>query len=106
MNAHPIDRHDALWPRAVRQVRGRRLAPRLATLEGRTVAQLWDFLFRGDEAFAVLEEALRARFPGVRFVGWREIGNTHGSDEREMIAALPARLKAMGVDAAISAMAA
>jgi hypothetical protein len=39
-------------------------------------------------------------------VGWREIGNTHGSDEREMIAALPARLKAMGVDAAISAMAA
>ena len=40
------------------------LAPRVDTLEGKTVAQLWDDLFRGDEVFALLEEGLKARFPG------------------------------------------
>lgn len=97
--------YEVLWPRAQRQQQGRRLAPRLATLEGKVVAQLWDFIFRGDEIFAVLEEQLRQRFPGIRFVSWRELGNIHGRDEREVVAALPGRLKAMGVDAVITGMA-
>jgi len=82
----------------------RSLAPRLKTLEGKTVAQLWDFLFRGDQVFALIEEGLKARFPGVRFVSWREFGNTHGADEREVVARLPQRFKELGVDAAISGM--
>ena len=75
-------------------------------LNGKTVAQLWDFLFRGDEVFTLLEEGLRARYPGVRFVGWKEFGNTHGSNEREVVKALPARLRELGADAVISGMAA
>jgi hypothetical protein len=94
-----------LWPRSPRRVALRPLARRLDTLEGKTVAQLWDFLFRGDEVHALLEEGLKARFPGVRFVSWREFGNTHGNNEREIVAALPERFKALGVDAAISGMA-
>jgi hypothetical protein len=95
----------AFWPRSPRQSKTRPLAPRLDSLEGKTIAQLWDFLFRGDEVFALIEQGLKAKFPGVRFVSWREFGNTHGSDEREVVAALPARLKALGVDAVISGMA-
>ena len=96
--------YEALWPRSPRRVGRKSLAPRLATLEGKTIAQLWDFVFRGDEVFDFLEQGLAARFPGVRFVSWREFGNTHGSDEREVLAALPGRLRAMGVDAVISGM--
>jgi hypothetical protein len=40
----------------------------------------------------------------VRFVSWREFGNTHGSEEREVVAALPKRLRELGVDAVISGM--
>ncbi|HYF21305.1 MAG TPA: hypothetical protein VEA40_25810 [Ramlibacter sp.] len=97
--------YEALWPRAERRQPGKALAPRLASLEGKTVAQLWDFIFRGDEVFAALEGALAERYPGIRFVGWRELGNIHGADERKMVAALPERLKALGVDAAIVGMA-
>jgi len=97
--------HAVYWPRAERRQPGKSLAPRLSTLEGKTVAQLWDFIFRGDEIFAALEEGLRERFPGIRFVSWREIGNTHGHDERQIVAGLPAKLKALGVDAVISGMA-
>ena len=99
------EQYEVFWPRSPRQVKRQPFAKRLRSLEGRTVAQLWDFLFRGDEVFELLEQALRAKYPGVRFVSWREFGNTHGSDEREVIAALPAKLKAHGVEAVISGMA-
>jgi len=96
--------YEALWPRSPRQSKVKPLAPRLSTLEGKTVAQLWDYVFRGDEVFQFLEEGLKARFPGVRFVSWREFGSTHGSDEREVVAALPRRLRELGADAVISGM--
>lgn len=98
--------YEVLWPRSPRQVKGRTFAPRPGSLAGKTVAQLWDYLFRGDEVFALLEEGLRQRFPGIRFVSWREFGNTHGDNEREVLAALPARLRELGVDAVICGMAA
>jgi|SRR5690349_3996029 hypothetical protein len=105
-----MDEHDGhyavYWPRAARQVKRRPLAARPPSLEGRTVAQLWDFLFRGDEVFALLEEGLEARFPGVRFVSWREFGNIHGSDERAVVKALPERLRELGADAVITGIAA
>jgi hypothetical protein len=97
--------YEVFWPRAPRQMRAQALAPRLATLEGRTVAQLWDYLFRGDQVFELLEEGLKARFPGVRFVSWREFGSTHGGEERAALAALPQRFRELGVDAVISGMA-
>ena len=80
-------------------------SPRLDTLEGKTVAQLWDYLFKGDEVFALLEEELKRRYPGIKFVSWREFGSTHGDDEKESLAALPERFKELGVDAVISGMA-
>jgi hypothetical protein len=106
MHTNEDGRYAVYWPRASRQVKRKSLAPRLSTLDGKTVAQLWDFLFRGDEVFALLEEGLRQRFPNVRFVSWREFGNTHGTNEREVVQALPARLRERGVDAVISGMAA
>ncbi len=96
--------YEALWPRGPKRMGTKPLAPRLETLNGKTIAQLWDFMFRGDEVFALLEEALRARFPDVRFVSWRVLGNTHAANEREVLAALPGRFKELGVDAAISGM--
>lgn len=96
--------YEVYWPRTPRQSQQKPLARRLETLAGKKIALLWDFLFRGDEVFAVLEEELKARFPGVSFVDWREFGNTHGDNERTVVAALPKRFQELGVDAAISGM--
>ena len=97
--------YEACWPRAPRQQKTRALSPRLDSLDGKTVAQLWDYLFKGDEVFALLEEELKRRYPGIKFVSWREFGSTHGDDEKESLAALPKRFKELGVDAVISGMA-
>lgn len=99
--------YEVFWPRSARQTRAKQLARRPGTLNGRTVAFLWDYVYRGDEVFAILEEAIKERFPDVRFVGWREFGNIHGTgaDEREVILGLPKRFGALGVDAVICGMA-
>ena len=67
-------------------------------LNGKTIAQLWDFIFSGDKVFAALEEGIRKRYPDVKFVSWREFGNTHGADERKIIASLPADDRAAPAD--------
>jgi len=48
---------------------------------------------------------LARRFPGVRFVRYDAFGSTHGRDEQRVLAELPAKLKALEVDAVISGMA-
>jgi len=94
-----------VWPRGARTVQPADVAPRLSTLEGKTIGQLWDDLFRGDEIFPILEEELGRRFPGVRFVRYDTFGSTHGRDEHRVLAELPEKLRRHEVDAVISGMA-
>ena len=96
--------YEAYWPRSPRQSKIKPLAKRLDTLNGKTIAQVWDYVFRGDEVFEFLEEGIKARYPNVKFVSWRDFGNTHGADERAVVAALPEKFKEQGVDAVISGM--
>ena len=96
---------ECYWPRAERRQARKALAPRLDTLAGKTVAFVWDYVFRGDEIFQILQEGLTARFPGIRFIDYKVFGNTHGRDERTVVAGLPARMKELGVDAVVSGMA-
>jgi hypothetical protein len=102
--ANKKSEYEALWPRSPRQVGVKPLARRLDTLNGKTVAQLWDYVFRGDAVFALLEEGLRKRYPEVKFVSYKEFGNTHGSDEREVLNTLSKKFKELGVDAVVSGM--
>ena len=96
--------YEALWPRSPRQSKIKPLAKRLDTLDGKTIAQVWDEVFRGDEVFEFLEEGIKARYPTVKFVSWKNFGSTHGANERAIVAALPQKFKEMGVDAVISGM--
>ena len=106
MNDSNDGHYEVFWPRGARQMKRKKLAPRPDTLNGKTIAQLWDYLFRGDEICALLEEGLQARYPGVRFVSWKTFGNIHGGNEREIVNALPARMRELGVDAVITGVAA
>ena len=80
-------------------------APGLGDLNGKVIAELWDYLFRGDQMFQILREEIKARYPGVRFVEFPAFGNTHGPDEAEVIARLPELLREYYCDGAIAAVA-
>lgn len=96
--------YKVVWPRGASLAGVVPAAKRPPSLEGKTVAFLWDFLFRGDQVFKFLQKGLAEKFPGVKFVGYEVFGNTHSGDERKVVAAVPGRLKEHRVDAVISGM--
>jgi hypothetical protein len=74
---------------------------RVADLNGKTVAELQNMEFVN--YFPPLREALKRRYPDVRIIEASEFGLTHGPNEPEVIANLPAKLEECEVDLAISA---
>ena len=96
--------YDVVWPGSTRGISTQRLAARLDDLSGKRVAFLWDHLFRGDEVFPELAAHLQQRYDDVVIIDHDEFGNTHGGDEKAMIAGLPEGLARRHVDAVVSAM--
>ena len=94
-------RYDVLWPLSRKAVKATAAASRIPDLNGKVVAELWDAILRGDIIYPVVREFIRAKFPGVKFVGYEHFGNFHGAREREVTAALPAKLREHKIDAAI-----
>lgn len=93
-----------VWPRSAKAVEIRPLARRLDRLEGKTIAFLWDDLFRGDEIWPLLKGELSNRFSNLRFVDHDAFGSTHGDEEHRVLAELPGKIKSMNIDAVVSGM--
>ncbi len=93
--------YHTIWPLA--RKRGIRAVEVTAVtdLSGKTVAEIWDRLFQGEELYAEVRRHLRARFPGIKFVDYDTFGDIHGPDERNVVAGIADKLKALGCDAAI-----
>lgn len=96
--------YEAVWPSSPSGIQSQRRAQRLESLEGTRVAFLWDYLFRGDELFPVLERELSNRFDGVEILNYDVFGNLHGADEKERVGRLPDDLRNRNVDAVVSGM--
>ena len=101
MNKQTEPRYEVLWPLSRRAVKDTKAAPRVPDLNGKTVAELWDVIFRGETIYPLVREYIKAQFPRARFVGHSAFGNFHGALEREVTAALPEKLRAHKADAAI-----
>ena len=104
MSSERTGLYDVLWPRGERHVGLTALAPRHASLAGKKIALLWDYIFKGDVVMNEIAAQLKARFEGVEFVHWDVFGNIHGQNERQIIAGLGARMRELKVDAALSGM--
>jgi hypothetical protein len=94
-------RYEVLWPLARRAVQDSACAPRLPDLNGKTICELWDVIFRGETIYPLVRDYIRARFPGAKFVEYSEFGNFYGPHGDRVAAELPAKLRAHGCDAAI-----
>lgn len=100
MNA--VEEFEALWPGGVNAVPAVAPATRPADLNGKRIGFLWDYAFRGDEIFPILENTLTEVYEDVEIVGYDAFGSTFSGDEHETLAALPQRLKDLKIDAVIS----
>ena len=50
----------------------RPIAPRLSDLNGKTVGEVWNGMFRGDATFPILRELLKKRYPDIKFIPYTE----------------------------------
>ncbi len=80
----------------------REVGASIPDLNGKTICELWNYLFQGDRTFPALEALLKKRYPNVKFVSYTEFGNLHGPDELKLIEALPGKLKKFKCDAVIA----
>jgi len=93
--------YEVVWPKSPRGAQRRCAAARLDSLDGKRIGFVWDYLFRGDEIFPVLEQALTQRYPGLSVVGYDTFGNIHGPDELALVGALPGTLDEHSIDAVV-----
>ena len=81
-------------------------APRLKDLNGKTVGEIWNGVFKGDETFPVIREMLKQRFPGINVIPYTEFpffpGDDRPTSQREVAREIAALAKAKGCDAVIS----
>ena len=103
---HPGEKpsYEVVWP--LGRSAAEPLTPNapISDLTGKTVGELWDGLFRGDEMFSLFREKLRQRYPGIKFVDHAVFGSTHGKDETRVIESLPGELREHDCDLVISAV--
>lgn len=71
-------------------------------LNGKVIEKLWNYGFRGDETFPLIEEQIRAKYPDVTFISYQAFGNFHDpTQEEKKMAELPDLLKQFGCDAVL-----
>ena len=82
------------------------LAKRLDTLNGKTVAEVWNDDFKGDIMFPIYRELLRERYPDVKIIPYTDlpVASLKGTPayQREVLQKIIAELKAKGADAVIT----
>jgi len=87
-------------------IRQTSLAARLHDLNGKTVGETWNGLFKGDFTFPLIRKHLQQRFPGVTVIPYTEFPFHHGGDNPSYQAELARRIavlaKEKGCDALIS----
>jgi len=93
-------------PLGVEAVKPSSGAPRLADLNGKTVGEVWNGVFKGDVTFPVIRKHLQAKFPRLRIVPFTEFPHAHSSDnptqQRERARQVAALAREKGCDAVIS----
>ena len=93
-----------VWPLGLSVYKTRAPQARIADLNGKTIGELWDYLFRGEDIFPLVRAQLKARFPGIKFVTYDVFGNVYGPRQRAIVGDIPKLLKLHGCDAVISAI--
>ena len=93
--------YEVFWPGGPNAVNTISSAPR-ADLTGKRIGILWDYVFRGEEIFPILEKSISEQYENIEFIGYENFGSTFGGDEHAVLAALPKLLKNLKIDAVIS----
>jgi hypothetical protein len=101
-----MEKIEVVSPTGIEIVKRRGVSPRVADLNGKTVCEVWNGVFKGNQTFPVIRRLLQQRFPSINIVPFTEFPHMPGGDnpreqrERAQLVAKIAREK--GAHALIS----
>ena len=101
-----MERLEVISPLGGEVARMQSITARLPTLNGRTVGEIWNGVFKGDQTFPAMRALLKRRFPDLRIIPYTEFPHLHGGDspgyQKEFARQVAALAKERGCDAVIS----
>ena len=101
-----MEKLSVVSPVGLDAVEVKRAAPRLDDLNGKTVGELWNGVFKGDLTFPVIRRLLQQRFPRLNIIPFAEFphlpGSDHPKEQWERARLIAALAKEKGCDAVIS----
>ena len=93
-------------PAGIEVVKRRSASPRLADLNGKTVCEVWNGVFKGNQTFPVIRRLLQQRFPSINIIPFTEFPHMPGGDnpaaQRERAQLVAKIAKEKGAHAVIS----
>ena len=100
------EKFDVVSPVGSEAVKRAGAAARLGDLDGRTIGEFWNGVFKGDVTFPIIRKLLKERYPRLKVIPFGEFPHARGSDhpahQREFAQALARLAKEKGCDAVIS----
>ena len=63
-----MDKYDVVSPLGIEVIKRKGVSPRLADLNGKTVAEVWNGVFKGDQTFPVIRKLLKQKFPSINII--------------------------------------
>ncbi len=101
-----MDKIEVVSPVGGEAVKQRGISPRLPDLNGKTVGEIWNGVFRGEHTFPFIRAMLQERFPGIRIIPYTDFPHIYGGDklteQRAYAKQIAALAKEKGCDAIIS----
>jgi hypothetical protein len=101
-----MEQYEVASPLGLDTVKRAAAAPRLDTLKGKTIGEVWNGVFKGDVTFPIVRKLLKARYPDLEVVPYTAFPHAPGSDnparQRELAREIAALAKDKGCDAIIS----
>ena len=101
-----MEKLEVVSPAGLAAVKATGIAPRLNDLNGKTVGEVWNGVFKGDITFPLIRARLQAKYPALKIVPYAEFYHQPGSDvpahQRAIASEISATALAKGCDALIS----
>ena len=93
-------------PLGLEAVQRKPMAPRLADLNGKTLGEIWNGVFKGDVTFPIVRKLLLKRYPRLKVIPYTEFPHVPGSDspsaQRERARHIAQMVKEKRCDAVIT----
>lgn len=101
-----MEKFEVLSPAGDETITRKTVAPGIDTLDGKTIGEVWNGVYKGNETFPVLRALLKQRYPGVKIIPYTEFPANYGgetrSEQSEAAGKIAALAKELGCDAVIT----